>query len=363
MDHEKRMRILAVDDSPANGDIIIGCFGRDHNVSVATNGKDALSLLDRISPDIILLDILMPGMDGFAVASEIRRRKELESVPIIFLTVLTDSGEIVKGFQSGASDYITKPFDVDELISRVNFHLELKEKGDRILKQNEEQRELLHVLTHDLANTFMSIGAFSHSFEDLSARDGIHLDNIRRSVRNGTEVIQMVRMLDCSCSDLETVSLDLQECLESSLLILRPLYDGKDLKISLAFPPGLRVRAERVSLLNSVLNNVLTNAIKFSHAGTEIAVWAEEEGDRVMLHVQDWGVGMREEDLEDHFHVHRNSSCTGTCGEEGTGFGMPLIRKFMKAYGGTVSIRSKDAARHPEEHGTIVSMGFLKGEA
>ena len=356
------MRILAVDDSPANGDIIIGCFGRDHTVNIATNGKNALALLNKIRPDIILLDILMPEMDGFSVADEIRKRGDLDSVPIIFLTVLSDSGEIVKGFEAGASDYITKPFDVDELISRVNFHLELKQKRDQILKQNEEQRELLHVLTHDLANTFMSIGAFSHFFEDLSTRDSLQLENIRSSVRNGAEVIQMVRGLLGSTHTLEMTSLDLQECLESSLLILHPLFDAKDQRISLAFPPGLCVKAERVSLLNSVLNNVLTNAIKFSYTGGEIQITAEDGGDRVLLHVQDFGIGIRAEDLDDLFHVHKNSSRKGTCEEKGTGFGMPLIQRFMDAYGGSVSIRSKDQERYPDEHGTTVTLGFLKGE-
>ncbi len=363
MQDEKRMRILAVDDSPANADIIVSSLGQEHIVNIATNGKDALSLLDKVVPDIILLDILMPGMDGFAVADEIGKRKALKSVPIIFLTVLSDTGEVVKGFETGASDYITKPFDVDELKTRVNFHLELKAKRDQIQKQNQDQRELLHVLTHDLANTFMSIAAFSHFFEDLSPRDAIQLENIRSSVRNGTEVIQMVRDLISNTHRLKMTGLDLQECLECSLLILHPLFDRKNLKISLAFPPGLSVKAERVSLLNSVLNNVLTNAIKFSYPGREIEIRAEEKGDKVLLHVQDYGIGMREEDLEDFFHVHKNSSRKGTNGETGTGFGMPLIKRFMDAYGGSVSIVSRDLERYPDDHGTTVSLEFYKGKS
>ena len=128
-------RILVVDDTSANIQAVTAIL-REHGyqISVATNGRQALSVLERVRPDLILLDVLMPEMDGFEACRRIKHNPAYQDIPIIFLTAKTDATDIVRGFELGAVDYVPKPFNAYELLARVNTHLTL----DRLNRQNEQ---------------------------------------------------------------------------------------------------------------------------------------------------------------------------------------------------------------------------------
>ena len=119
-------KILIVEDIEANVDILMDALGDDYDVSVAMDGETALENLEIEVPDIILLDIMMPGMDGYEVCSRIKANKAMAKIPIIFLTAMTDINSKKKGFELGAVDYITKPFEINEVKDKVNTHLSLK---------------------------------------------------------------------------------------------------------------------------------------------------------------------------------------------------------------------------------------------
>ena len=119
-------KILIVEDIEANIDILMDALGDDYDVSVAMDGETALENLEIEVPDIILLDIMMPGMDGYEVCSRIKANKAMAEIPIIFLTAMTDINSKTKGFELGAVDYITKPFEILEVKDKVNNHLSLK---------------------------------------------------------------------------------------------------------------------------------------------------------------------------------------------------------------------------------------------
>ena len=144
MDNKKS--ILAVDDIPLNLDLLTDILDPFYNISATTGGKDALEILEDTTPDLILLDIMMPEMDGYEVCSIIKERKEWEHIPIIFLTAKNETEDIVRAYDIGAADYLSKPFNPPELLARVKAHLEIKESRDIIQKQNAEQKELLHKL-------------------------------------------------------------------------------------------------------------------------------------------------------------------------------------------------------------------------
>lgn len=133
-DHSK-FTILIVDDSAMNLKVLCSVLEKKkYIVAMAQNGNDALSYLETERPDLILLDVMMPEIDGYEVCIEIKKRKELKWVPIIFLTAKTEIDSIVKGFESGGVDYITKPFNTPELLARVQTHLELKKAREEILE-------------------------------------------------------------------------------------------------------------------------------------------------------------------------------------------------------------------------------------
>jgi class 3 adenylate cyclase len=140
-------RILIVDDTPANIQTLSAVLQqKGYAISVATNGKQALDVLGKVRPDLILLDVMMPEMDGFETCGKIKASPEWRDIPIIFLTAKTETADIVRGFELGAVDYVAKPFNSHELLARVNTHLTI----DRLARENE--RLLLNILPAPIAD-------------------------------------------------------------------------------------------------------------------------------------------------------------------------------------------------------------------
>src|SRR6478736_2449816 len=157
-------RILVIEDEPANIQALSTILKeRGYNISIATNGRQALEVLERIRPDLILLDIMMPEMDGFETCRRIKASTAWREIPIIFLTAKTDTADIVRGFELGALDYVAKPFNAHELLARVNTHLTL----DYLHRENE--RLLLNVLPASIANKLkQQVGIIAERFDDVS---------------------------------------------------------------------------------------------------------------------------------------------------------------------------------------------------
>jgi adenylate cyclase len=157
-------RILIIDDAPANIQTLSSILKeRGYNINIATNGRQGLEVLERIRPDLILLDIMMPEMDGFETCQRIKASTAWREIPIVFLTAKTDTADIVRAFELGAVDYVAKPFNAHELLARVNTHLTL----DHLHRENE--RLLLNVLPASIANKLkQQVGIIADRFDDVS---------------------------------------------------------------------------------------------------------------------------------------------------------------------------------------------------
>jgi len=186
---------------------------------------------------------------------------------------------------------------------------------------------------------------------------------IDRSCQNSLEVIRMVRSirkLEDKGELLQLETVDLGKALSESLQTLDQRVQEKEIKIDFDPIENCFVMANYTLVLNSILNNVLTNAIKFSYPGGEIRIRLKEEGTSVALSFQDFGVGMDQKALSSVFEIGGVVSRTGTNNEKGTGFGMPLIRKTMQRFEGEVSLESLDEETHPDRHGTTITLRFKK---
>src|SRR5215471_10771765 len=152
-------RILLIEDAPANIQALSAILKEQrYQVSVATTGQQALDLLERIRPDLILLDIMMPEMDGFETCRRIKASTAWREIPIVFLTAKTDTADIVRGFELGAVDYVAKPFNAHELLARVNTHLTL----DYLHRENERlQSRTRELMGHFLTNVFVILCAYA----------------------------------------------------------------------------------------------------------------------------------------------------------------------------------------------------------
>ncbi len=367
----KGLRALVVEDSRAYRYIIVHCLKRmGLLISEADNGVGACKFL-KAAPgayDLILTDFEMPEMNGLEFVRKVRTELGLGGIPVVMLSAVADKETQIEMFRAGVDDYLEKPFIREEFVARVTAHLdssilqkrlkasvnELQRSKASLERANAEARELLHVLCHDLANPFGAIVSM------LDLIDSAELFNTYKKdllsvAENGIEVIDLVRKmraLEEGKSRLSLSPIPLKSMMDDCAMILKGNCVSKGVSLEMDVPEGLSVLVEPVSFVSSVMSNLLTNAVKFSHPGSKVQVKAFNEAGRTVILVRDSGIGIPKSILDIIFEIGRPTSREGTSGESGTGFGMPLVKRFVEAYGGSISISSKEASPGSPEHWT-----------
>lgn len=346
--------LLLVDDTPSNIDILVGLLKSDFDLKVAGRGEKALEIIaSGVRIDLVLLDVMMPEMDGYEVCRRIRAAPASIDLPVIFLTAKSGVDDVVLGLDVGAQDYLAKPFRAPELLARVRTQLTLSAQRQEIARRNTELKEMLHIVCHDVANQLfvasMSLELMAASPQEDRA---LLVGRAMAAVKNGIGLTNLVReMRKMEDKGLELASVSLRECADQAGALAEGRLQAKHLTLTVQ-GNSARIRAEVFSLTNSVIGNLLSNAIKFSREGDAISLEIRDEGDEAVLVVRDHGLGMPPDVLETLFDVSKSHSRTGTAGERGTGFGMPLMAKFVRMYGGRISVVTHDAESHPGDHGT-----------
>ncbi len=359
MQQSKKPHILIVDDTSKNIQMLATILKQQgYQISAALNGCLALEMLTAVSPDLILLDIMMPEMDGFETCKRIKDNDKTKDIPIIFLTASNDSDNLIKGFELGAVDYLTKPFNSMELLVRVKNHIDLKQSKEELLKQSNSQKELLQIMCHDLANSIH----FMLSLVDLAKENPdmyIKMENnIIKTLNNAAEIIQLVRQmrsLEDRKLQLTLEKIPLKAAIREAHFILKQKLANKNLELLIDIQDDIYVTVERTSFINSVITNIITNAIKFSFTDSKIIIRANTANDRVLLSIKDFGIGIPEFLLNNIFDFNKPTTREGTSGETGTGYGMPLVKKFITVYGGDIQVRSREKLNEKSnDHGTEI---------
>src|SRR5437868_5260529 len=268
--------LLVVDDQESNIQVIGAALGQlGFEILPATSGVQAFRRLAVRRPDLILLDLLMPEMDGFAVCRRIRENSQWSEIPIIFLSSADEKGLIVRALESGGVDYITKPFNYPELITRVRTHLALKKARDELKQLAEDRDELLGILTHDLKN---HLGGMDMSAQLLRGRTEAMADpKLRLMAENishsSSQMLAFLKEFLANASadhglSLRTESVNLSEAAARAVQQHQEAAKRKQLVFEAALPAanGTLVQADAAAL-NQVLDNLLSNAIKFSPPG------------------------------------------------------------------------------------------------
>jgi len=378
---DKNFHILIADDEPRNLQLLMSILSEvNYQIYVASNGSMALKKAKSIIPDLILMDINMPQMDGFEACKQLKSSQSTAGIPVIFLTARTETDDIVKGFELGAVDYIVKPFNSHELLSRVNTHVELRRKEQQILQSYQvikdqkeqilndkkkieqkelEMKELVHVLCHDLLNPIGSIQSLLGIISDEPESFSEYFHSIEFLTHTATDIIALVRdylALESGKKRLVLEAFNLCDLINRSAEILKHKLNEKNIKLLIDVAPEINVMVEKVSFINSVLNNLFTNAIKFSETNSKIMVSATKYQNEVVLNIKDNGIGMPEEILNNIFSINKCTTRKGTNGEIGTGFGMPLVLKYILSYSGEIKINSKVRNRPNDECGTDIKI-------
>ena len=342
--------LLVVDDQESNIQVVGAALGKlGFEILPATGGLQAFQRLAVRRPDLILLDLLMPDMDGFEVCRRIRENPDWAEIPIIFLSSADDKGLIVRALETGGVDYITKPFNHAELVTRVRTHLALKRARDGLKQLAEDRDELLGILTHDLKNHLGGMDMSAQVLRDRS--EGVGDPTLRLMAENishsSSQMLVFVKEFLANASadhglNLKTEPVNLSEAAARAVKQHQQAAKRKQLVLKLVLPPsnGMLVQADGVAL-NQVLDNLLSNAVKFSPPGKQIRLTVCPPGARyVECQVQDEGPGFSEIDKTRMFHRYGRLSARPTGGEPSTGLGLSIVKKLVLAMQGELSCES-----------------------
>lgn len=349
-------KILVVDDVKPNVLLLKVMLGNEKfNVVTASGGREAIELAHTESPDLILLDVMMPEITGYDVAQALRADPETSDIPIIFLTALNSSDDIIRGFKMGGNDFISKPFNKEVLIMRVKYQLSLVAAKRIILQQNEElQRtiagrdKLYSVIAHDLRSPMSTVKMVLNMLTETVSADSVGEESYSMLTMVNTQAEEVFSLLDnllkwtkSQVGRLNVVSQKFQidDIVISVIEVFRMVAEVKDIRIELAECPPLNVYAD-IDMFKTVLRNFLSNAIKFSNHGDKIIVSVVQEDRFARVSVRDFGCGISEEDQAKLFHTNTHFSKYGTNNEEGSGLGLLLCQDFAQKNGGSIRLES-----------------------
>ena len=360
--------ILIIDDVPQNIILLKQILEiKNFLVITANSSQEALQILKTSVPDLILLDVIMPEVNGFDFCRILKENELTKEIPVIFLSALSDMETKLQGLKLGSVDYITKPFDSDELIERVKIHLKIKDlekENKRVIellqRSNLEKEKLFQVITHDMKSPLTSIILYAEMMRNNA--EEIKPEKIKKfsdSIYNScNKILDLIRELT-QLTKVET-NLHLQEISEFNLYdfifnisdLFQSITDKKNIKIKIhSENKNLKIKQDQRKL-NHVLSNLISNSIKFSKPESNILIQFHIKLEKLFIQIIDEGIGIPESLLNNLFDRFSKAHRSGTNGEEGTGLGMYITRDFIVSMNGQIQIESK------VNRGTTVTLVF-----
>jgi two-component system, sensor histidine kinase and response regulator len=354
LSREEVPNVIVVDDTPANLQLLTGMLKeRGYKVRPVPSGKLALQAAKSDPPDLILLDIMMPEMDGYEVCERLKADEKLREISVIFISALNETMDKVRAFGVGGVDYVTKPFQFEEVNARVSTHLELQRQR-RKLKENYEQLRrleglrdnLVHMIVHDLRSPLTGISGFldlALDEKETLTEDGIeYLQTAKRSTKAVIDMVSAV--LDVSKMEAGEMKLHLAEC--DLVRIATGLFSGmQSLKeareMILDAPPEPVTVVADGDLILRVIQNLLGNALKFTPSDGWIRLGIEPDEDRICVKVRDNGPGISAEYLEKIFEKFGQVEARANGQMHSTGLGLTFCKLAVEAHGGSIGVESE----------------------
>jgi len=368
-DRSDKGTLLIVDDVPANVSVLFDFLTNEgFKVLVAQDGKRAIQKAEYAMPELILLDVMMPGMDGFEACQVLKSKQQTQDIPIIFMTALADTVDKVKGFALGAADYVTKPIQHEEVLARVNNHLNFTrlqrqlEKRTLQLEQSNLENErarrsadaanraksvFLANMSHELRTPLNAIIGYSEMLreevQDMGYEDIIpDLDKIQTAGKHLLGIVSDV--LDIAKIEAEKIELknhefDIAALIEDVVTVIEPsMENGNQLITEYASDIGTMIADE--AKIQQILLNLLSNAIKFTQNG-RITLSASRSDEWVSFTVADTGIGISEQQLEYIFKPFTQIDGSSTREYGGTGLGLAICEHYCMMMQGNVSATSE----------------------
>ncbi|MBJ6800417.1 hybrid sensor histidine kinase/response regulator [Geomonas propionica] len=345
----KRQTVMIVDDTPANIEILSESLGDDYELFFATSGLDALELIRADKPDLILLDIMMPGMDGFDLCRILKGDPSTRDIPVIFVTAMIEEEQEIKGLELGAIDYLTKPISPHIVRARVKNHLELKRYRDLLetlaSAADRAKKEFLRSVSHELRTPLTPIIGMTdlvlNQEEDDNKRK--YLGMVQKSAARLLGIVEDLietSRLEGEGGAPENATFHLQSFMDTVTMEARAMADGKGLTFNVHIEPALpEVIVTDQGMLHKVLTMLLGNAVKFTPAGAVgLEVRQQEIAGEQMLQfsISDTGVGIDQADLDRIFSDFTQSDGSITRSYPGLGLGLTLARRMTELLDGSI---------------------------
>jgi signal transduction histidine kinase len=325
-----------------------------------------LKYFKKKKPQLILLDIMMPEMDGFEVCQQLKANANTENIPVIFLTADMDKEKIIRGFQMGAVDYVTKPFNTEELITRIQTQLKLKTTEEQ-LKQKIEELEIIRqelvstvvqlqeanatkdkffsIIAHDLGNLFTGLIGLSDSIvehQEVIDNDSelLMLQNCSNRGYNLLKNLLEWSRLQAGKIKAQPEIINVEFLVTTNIDLLNSQIAAKNISLSVS----LETKMILVDgyMFNTVIRNLLANAVKFTPKNGQIAISSHSQETEVEISIKDTGVGIGTKEIDKLFRIDVHHSTMGTAGESGTGLGLILCKEFIEKNNGTIWVESAE---------------------
>lgn len=361
-------QILIVDDEHDCAELLRYHLQREnYEAVIARNGKEAIDAVQSQAPDAILLDIMMPELNGWEVCRILRESTKGKSLPIIMLTALSEEEERVKGLSLGADDYLSKPYSVKELLLKLRKHIDRQETIKQLKAREQEQDTTLRYIVHELKGSLHVIGGFSsHALRKDDSNKYLKTINTAafqaERVLNEAPIISLLATrgenLSIKQVDIGPLTSEADDCFHDAVkkkvayqqvsavsLIsdiaetTRVLIGGKPVSVEVMTPfMDVMINTDNVKL-RQILTNLVSNAVKFTEQGT-ISITLSVVGSWMEIAVSDTGIGIKEEDLHKLFIAYGRIEDAKTKRHEGMGLGLSISRNLAALLGGTISVTS-----------------------
>lgn len=364
-------RLLIVEDTPDNIHVLLDTLKNEFAITIAKNGEQALSMVTpEALPDLILLDVMMPGIDGYEVCQRLKRDPQTSDIPVIFITALSAECDEARGLGLGAVDYITKPFAPELVRARVRNQLHLHVARQRVEAQaaqlrqynqdlqhtvrelkllHEQRSELLGMAVHDLKNPLSAISGIASLLTMPSpgkmdeARRQHLLQTITRSTDHMLEIVNNMlafEQLESGRVELNREPRDLADFAQMVVDLNQPIAVRKEIELEAELGHGCTASVDGPKI-REAMDNLVSNAIKFSPQGKHVAVHLQQHNGHVSFTVKDEGPGLTEADREKLFGRFQKLSARPTGGESSTGLGLSITKRLVELHGGTIGVESE----------------------
>lgn len=354
-----RRRILIVDDDRLNVRILASILKPEgYELAEAHSGEEALALYEEFKPDLVLLDVIMPGISGFDTCRTLKATHGDMLAPVIFITAKSQSDDIVEGLAAGGVDYLPKPFKAREALARLRTHLQnriLNEQQRQLVAQlssaNTAKNRLLGMVAHDLRNPLASIRGLAEFLQDgtVGQLTSDQLDLVKTIHEASQGMLAMVNeLLDLSVIESGVLKIQpddrpIAELLTKAVYLNNINAGKKGSHIEFTEPPRAMLLHIDGDKVRQVLDNLLSNAIKFSPPNSVISIATETNDAYYSVLVKDQGPGIPENERHKLFQDFGQTSVKPTAGEKSTGLGLAICKRIMEAHGGTIAAESASA--------------------